>query len=171
MEIDRLDLPRGAVELLPYLRHLCKASRLTGPAPEPGGEPVPHGVDERRERLWVGAAERIAERMQRHGVDRRKPGEGFGHALAHLEGIRRKELHRAPDAAVRGGRRPGAWLTRRSRARRGGSSRIFRSAFEPCGYCNSSAESTMQMRQPPSPAARPKKPMGRRTSSTVISVR
>src|SRR5262249_58494108 len=83
VEIERLDLPRGAVELLPYLRHLCKASGLAGPAPEPDGEPLAHRVDEGGERLRVGAAERIAERMQRHGIDRRQRGEERGHALAH----------------------------------------------------------------------------------------
>src|SRR5262249_45812073 len=62
-----------------------------------------------------------------------------------------------------GSRRPGAWLTTRNSERGGGSSRTLRSAFEPSGYFSSSAESTMQTRQPPSPAVEPKKPTVRRT--------
>ena len=53
---------------------------------------------------------------------------------------------------------PGAWLTSSSSERGGGSSRIFSSALAPAAL-SSSAESTMQTRQPPSPAVEPKKPM------------
>src|ERR1700674_292213 len=65
-------------------------------------------------------------------------------------------------------RRPGAWLAIRNRARAGGSSSPLSRAFEACGYCSSSAVSTTQTRQPPSPAVEPKKLTVRRTSSTVI---
>jgi hypothetical protein len=69
-----------------------------------------------------------------------------------------------------GSSRPGEWLTTSSRDFAGGSSRIFSSAFAPAAF-SSSAASTIQMRQPPSPAVEPKKPIVRRTSSTWITVR
>ena len=66
----------------------------------------------------------------------------------------------------------GAFRARQSRSRcAGGSSSTSSRAFEACGYCSSSAVSTTQTRQPPSPAVEPKKLTVRRTSSTVITVR
>src|SRR5215813_1810658 len=101
VEIVDLDLPRGAVELLPYLRHLRKASKVPCPTTEPCGKPVAYCVDEGCKSLRIGTAERVAERMERHGIDRRQRGEQRAHALTHFERFAGKELYCAPDAAVR----------------------------------------------------------------------
>jgi len=68
-----------------------------------------------------------------------------------------------------GNSRPGAWLTTSSSDFAGGSSRILSSALAPAAFI-SSAESTMQTRQPPSPAVEPKKPIVFRTMSTGMNI-
>src|SRR5437016_4897082 len=84
LEIVDLDVAGGAGDCFPYLREARKASELPRLLLEARREPIADGVEERIEGRLV-AAERIAERMQRVRVGRRKRCEERAHLLAERE--------------------------------------------------------------------------------------
>src|ERR1700694_1908537 len=106
-EMEDLDIPRGAVELVPYLRHLRKATGALRHAGQPRGEPVPDRIDEGVERPLLGAPEGVAQRMERLRVDGGQSGEQLDHPLAQGQRRAAQQRERAGDASVRSGRSPG----------------------------------------------------------------
>ena len=89
--MEDLDIPRGAVELFPYLRHPCKASRAFGLDRKPAAEPIAHGVEAGFQRGSIGAPERVAERMHGRGIE---GGEKLNRAAGEVEefNLERKPL-------------------------------------------------------------------------------
>src|ERR1700736_3672521 len=105
LEIELFDLAGGAVELFPYPRHPCKASRAFGLDRKPAAEPIAHGVEAGFQRGSIGAPERVAERMHGRGIEGGETAEQLDDALPHGKRAAAQQRDGAAHAALRGTRR------------------------------------------------------------------
>ena len=174
-EVDEVEGQRVAQRGVAAGGGLGERDRPAAVEPGSGGEELEDlGVE--GEAVAGDEAVRGGDRAAGEGGERRGVASGPGAAPAAASAAAsgsgpsgRRRSSRQRERSV-GSSAAGRWQTRRSTARAGGSSRIFRSALAAAPF-SSSAASTMATRRPPSAAESWKKLLSARTSSTVIAVR